>query len=429
MPKKRFNVLIFPAGSEIGLEIYNSLKHNLHIELFGVSGKADHARFVYDKSHYEEGNFYITESDFVSKLNDVISKFNIDLIFPTHDSIVLFLAKNQHVLNARVVTSSAEVAEIAREKRKIYECFKSEWFCPTVYAEPFEDVTFPVFLKPNIGQGGKGTALANSLQELIAMTSNNPDLIPCELLTGEELSVDCFSDRHGNVRFVGPRVRHRVEMGISFNTFSVPLTEEITRIAEALNSRMRFRGAWFFQIKRDRRGVFKLLEFAPRQSSTMGLYRQAGVNFALLSIFDSADIDVEILKNDFRVELDRCLHNSYQTDLEYDCVYIDFDDTLVVNEKVNDMALRFLYQCKNRGIKVFLLTKHRFDIAATLDAFAISRGLFTDIIKINENDDKARWIAHPHSIFIDNYFFDRKLVKEELGIPVFDVDAIECLLV
>ena len=41
---------------------------------------------------------------------------------------------------------------------------------------------------------------------------------------------------------------------------------------------------------------------------------------------------------------------------------------------------------------------------------------------------KSDYIKRENSIFIDNYFKERLEVKEKLGIPVFDVDAIECLI-
>ena len=49
MSQKKINILVFPAGSEIAIEIYHSLKYNLHVEIFGASGKADHSKFIYDE--------------------------------------------------------------------------------------------------------------------------------------------------------------------------------------------------------------------------------------------------------------------------------------------------------------------------------------------------------------------------------------------
>lgn len=208
----------------------------------------------------------------------------------------------------------------------------------------------------------------------------------------------------------------------------VPLTDEINSIAEILNRELEFRGAWFFQIKEDGSSRYKLMEFAARQSSTMSLYRQVGVNFALLSIFDALEMEVKILENNFQVRLDRCLYNRYKTDLHYEWVYMDFDDTIIVDNKVNHTAIRFLYQCRDEKIKVCLLTKHKYDLDASLNNYCIAKNLFDEIILIKPEEGKEDYIKHENSIFIDNYFFDRDIVSKKKGIPVFDVDAIECLL-
>lgn len=428
MIDKKINVLIFPAGSEIGLEIFNSLKYNLHIELFGASGKADHARYIYDENHYVEGDFYFNHPDFIDTFNSVLTKFKIDFIFPTHDSIVLFLAKHREQVKAHVLTSSYETTLIAREKKLTYNLFKSSDFCPEIYEFPYDNISFPVFLKPNIGQGGKGTFVVNSKEELLMKTKNDDDLLACEYLPGDELSIDCFSNKNGELLFIGPRIRSRIEIGISFNTSTVLLTSEIKSIAEKLNDTLKFRGAWFFQLKKDKNEKYKLMEFAARQSSTMALYRQTGVNFALLSIFDAQNLDVKIIHQNFSMNLDRCLFNSYKPGFDYTCVYIDFDDTIIVEDKVNLVALQYLYQCKNNNIKICLLTKHRFDLDESLAKYCLAKNLFDEIILLKFDEEKVNFINPEKSIFIDNYYFDREIVYNELKIPVFDVDAIECLL-
>jgi aspartate 1-decarboxylase len=43
-------------------------------------------------------------------------------------------------------------------------------------------------------------------------------------------------------------------------------------------------------------------------------------------------------------------------------------------------------------------------------------------------EEKFKHIEKEGSIFIDNHFLERAQVHKELGIPVFDVDAIESLI-
>jgi hypothetical protein len=285
-----------------------------------------------------------------------------------------------------------------------------------------------VFLKPDEGQGGKGSFRADDEQDIAFYLRKSPDLIVTEYLPGEELSVDCFTDYKGELLFIGPRTRERVQMGISFRSTAIAVTDEVRRIAHAINDAIALNGAWFFQVKQDGSGRFKLLELAPRQSSTMGLYRHAGVNFALLSLFNALEMPVRILQNDYPLQLDRCLHNRFKAELSYSRVYIDFDETLIVGGHVHDRVLAYLYQCRNRGIEIVLLTKHSHDVGKTLHACGISEHLFSNIVKLSEDQEKWKSIDPDGAIFIDNYWFDRRDVKDRLGIPVFDVDAVECLL-
>jgi hypothetical protein len=428
MPPKR-KVLIFPAGSEIGIEIFHSLKYSHHVEVFGASGKNDHASLLYEPSHYvEDERLYIDAEDFVARLNVYLQRLGIEFIYPTHDSIACFLAERQSLLSAQVITSCAETNRIARYKSETYRVFADFDFCPKVHSTPYSDLAFPVFLKPDDGQGVKGTYRADDAADLSFYLSRFPGLLVTEYLPGDELSVDCFTAFSGELLFVGPRTRERVQMGISFRSTAVKASDDILRIARTLNTTVSLNGAWFFQVKRDILGCWKLLEFAPRQSSTMGLYRHSGVNFALLSLFNALRVPVEILCNDYPLQLDRCLYNRYRADLRYHRVYIDFDETVIAGRHVYGNVMAFLYQCRNAGIEVILITKHRFDLARTLRECAISERLFDRIVLLGDNQEKADFIEPVGAIFIDNHWHDRRAVKMRHGIAVFDVDAVECLL-
>lgn len=424
----KHRALIFPAGSEIGLEIHRSLKYSHHVEVFGASGKSDHASFVYEEGRYFEDAFFVDRPDFIERFNRFLLSLQIEFIYPTHDTIANFLAEHRAELAARIITSCSETNRIARFKSLTYDLFKSFDFGMEVFSASHRDLPFPVFLKPEDGQGGKGTCLAENQEELDFYLKKFPDLLITEYLPGDELSIDCFTDFNGKLLFIGPRTRERVQMGISFRSTEVEVTKEIERIAQCINETLPLNGAWFFQVKKDRNGRFKLMEFAPRQSSTMGLFRHTGVNFALLSLFNALGIQVEILRNDYTVQLDRCLHNRFKANLEYQRVYIDFDETLVIGTHVHEYVMAFLYQCRNRGIKLVLLTKHRHNLTETLRACGIAESLFENIIHLAGSDDKLAFINPVGAIFIDNYWFDRRSVKERFNIPVFDVDGIECLL-
>ncbi|GHB62124.1 carbamoylphosphate synthase large subunit short form [Psychrosphaera saromensis] len=421
------NVLIFPAGSEIGIEVFNSLKYTHHFELFGASGKSDHASYMYRESHYFESDFYIDDVKFVERFNELLTRWNIQFVIPTHDSISYFLATVRHKINAEIITSSEQANKVARFKNITYDVFKQYDFCPKVFNFT-QELDYPVYLKPTDSQGGKGNCLIRNEIELSSYTELADTSVLCEFLPGKEYSVDCFTDFKGNLLFSGPRTRKRIHIGISFRSESVPLTEDIRNIANAINSELKPNGSWFFQIKQDVNGKWKLLEVATRQASTMAVYRANGINFALLSLFNAQEIPTSILNNNNAVSLDRYLGNRFKLAVEYTKIYIDLDETLIADSMVNPQIMAYLYQEKNAGKFIVLITKHKYNLTQTLNELAISEKLFDQIIHLQDSENKVDFIKPDNAIFIDNYFLDRLNVSEKLKIPVFDVDAVECLI-
>lgn len=421
------NILVFPCGSEIGLEIHNSLKFVKGLKLFGGSSVDDHGKFVYE--NYIDGIPSFNEDNFIGKLNEIIEQHHIDFIFPAHDSVVLKLAETQQEINAEVITSPLKTCEICRSKAKTYEFFKDESFVPGVYQSIEEIDHYPVFLKPDVGQGSKGVAVAHNKEDVENLVNKGEELVICELLPGKEYTIDCFTDYKGELRFTGMRERRRVKSGISVNSVTLEVHEQVKEIATIINEKLEFRGMWFFQVKESANGDYKLLEIAPRIAGTMSVHRNQGVNFALLSIFDRLKFDIDIIRNDFDVEVDRAFTNRFNLNIEYKRVYIDFDDTITKEGNVNPYVMMFIYQCVAKNKEIILVTKHIHDISETLANLKIDKNLFDKVIHITKDDDKYKYFDDVTSaIFIDDAFSERKMISDKFGIPVFDIDAIESLI-
>lgn len=423
MSKK--NVLIFPCGSEIGLEVNRALSKDIHFEMFGASSSPDHGRFVY--KNYIEGIPFVDSEDFISAINAVCEKYSIDFIVPAHDSVVLKLAQNAEKLKAKVITSSLETCEIARSKKKTYDVLKDTVLCPKVYNIYDNDINYPVFIKPDVGQGSKGAKKVSNYDELKLEYANNKDIVISELLTGEEYTIDCFTNSAGMLLFAKGRKRARINNGISVNSYPVE-NEKFRAIAEKINSKIKFQGMWFFQLKENVNGELALLEIAPRIAGTMGMYRALGVNFILLALYDASGFDIQLINNDFNIEIDRALFARYKTDVDYDCVYVDLDDTIICDKAVNTDVLKFLYQAKNLNKKIILISKHEKEIAQTLDEHCISAKLFDEVLHLEKTDKKSSFIKEKRAIFIDDSYAERKDVSNTCKIPVFSIDAVETLL-
>jgi hypothetical protein len=296
---------------------------------------------------------------------------------------------------------------------------------PHLYDSPEQVDRFPAFVKPDRGQGSGGVAKVNDFKELVAATAKIQAPIICEYLPGVEYTIDCFSDREKGLLFAGARSRRRTRNGISVNTLTEDLPEA-TDIAKRIGDKLGLRGAWFFQLKRDQNGQLVLLEVAPRIAGAMAAHRVAGVNFPLLSIFEEERLPLSIQPLDCVVELDRALGNRYCHSIKFDTIYIDLDDTLLVNHRINVLAAKLIFQCINDGKTIILLTRHRGDLNSTLKKHRLS-GLFDEIIHLGEAEKKSSHINGNSAIFVDDSFSERMDVALCCNIPTFDCSMIELL--
>lgn len=427
--KENMNILVFPCGTEVGLEIGRSFVGVKNITIFGANSANDHGRFLY--ANYIGDLPYINEESFIESICKVIIEYGIKYIIPAHDEAVLILKNNEQIIGAKVVAPRLELCQLARSKRKTYEELIHCVSVPKIFerGDLGIDTVFPVFIKPDVGQGSKGAYLVSSVKELNEkLSSTDEDYVICEYLPGEEYTVDCFSDKDGVLKSANPRIRNRVLNGISVNTTNVCSdVEEYCKFANQINNRLNVVGAWFFQVKRNGDGELVLLEISMRISGSMALHRVTGVNFSELSLYVAMGMDVEVMQNQFAIEMDRALDNKYILDFDYKHIYMDFDDCVLIDGRVNIQAVSLIYKSHNEGRRVTLLTRHDGDVSQILEKYRL-KNLFDEVVHILNGDEKSKYIKDKNSIFIDDSYRERKSVMETLNIPVFSVDSIECLL-
>jgi len=86
-------VLVFPGGSQLGLEVNRSLRYCKDIELFCAnSNVSNHARYIY-RNYIAASN--ITDENWLRKINEIIGKFKIDFVYPANDDVMMKLSENR----------------------------------------------------------------------------------------------------------------------------------------------------------------------------------------------------------------------------------------------------------------------------------------------------------------------------------------------
>ena len=425
---KHVNILVFPCGSEVALEIHRALKDIPFITLWGASSVADHGKFMY--KNYIEGLPMIHAEDFLDKLNEILEEKSIDYIYPAMDQVVDVLSGRRDALKAELVAPCDDAVHICRNKARTYARLAGVDFLPGVFEDETQVPNFPVIIKPQEGYGSKGFQILRDRDALHhAVTEMNEPFVLCEYLSGEEYTIDCFTNRHGQLQYVNCRNRHRIRNGISVNSKLQQPDDRIREIAVEIGKHIPMRGAWFFQLKRNGQGEYKLLEVATRIAGTMCVQRAAGVNLPLLTVFDMMGYDVQVEPQLNEVEVDRALYNAFRLNKQFTEVYLDFDDTLIVHGRVNEQLMRYIYQCKNNQIPLILITKHDTPIGEDLEKYCIYPKLFKDIIHIRKDQKKCDFITpDKDALFIDDSYAERAQMSAKHKITVLGVDAVECLI-
>lgn len=419
---KKIRVLVFPCGSENAIEINNSLKYSVHVDVFGASSIEDHGRYAF--KNYIDKVPYIGSNEFDSFFSALVKKLKIDVVFATHDTVMEYLSVRADRMKFHLVNGDPESTSIARRKSKTYSVFDQYSWAPRIFKNIDEVDEWPIVVKPDCGQGGQGVVIANDASQANFAINQIIEPVLVEYLPGDEVTVDCFTDNNGMLVCVSPRTRERVKAGISMRSRLLSLEEEINKIALDINLKLLLRGPWFFQLKKNKLNLWKLLEFSCRIAGSMVAQRAQGVNLPLMTIQNYMGREVIALPNKYIDLIERRIVTISKINFFYDTVFVDLDDTLIIDGCAVPLVLSFLYQAIGEKKIIKLITRHTLNIESTLKKAKIYPELFDEIIHITDNSSKANYITE-RSIFIDNHFPERYEVAIKKCVPVFDVDSLE----
>jgi carbamoyl-phosphate synthase large subunit len=421
-PPPKWRVLVFPGGTEIGLEIRQALAQAKEVELFSAGADlSNHAPFVFQRHFCLP---LVNQPGWFEALQRFVAEKHITHIFPAHDELVTALSARTHLLGAKVITSPAETCALTRSKTQTLQRLSGIVPTPRLFTSPDAVDRYPVFVKPDRGQGAQGASRANNRPELDALLAADPTRIILEYLPGDEFTVDCFSDRERGLLYASGRQRRRIRAGIAMD--SVPIDrEEFGKLAHKISEQIPLWGAWFYQLKADAGGTLRLLEVAPRVGGTSCVSRVRGVNLPLLSLYEAERIPVNVIPQTFTVELDRALVNRYRHTLSFSTVYVDLDDTLIVRGRVNSGLVRVLFDFVNQGKRLILITRHAGDLYATLNRHRLN-GLFDEVIHLKAGEPKSHHISESNALFIDDSFKERQDAATA-GVIVMDPGMTELL--
>ncbi len=266
------NLLITGVGGPAGICFAKSLSEIKELNLIGANAEND------DMAKKFLQRFYIlpfaNNPDFINYINEIIKKERIDLLIPLVDEELSVVSENVEKINCRVLVSPKETIELTTNKKKTYE--KLSKFLPKRFDKDF--YSLPLLAKPAISRGGRDINIVHSQEDLEKFDSNK--YVFQEILESPEYTVDALFDFFGTPLVIVPRIRSRVEGGISV-TGKVVLNEEIISKVREISKILKFVGPVNFQFMNSKEG-FKLMEINSRSSGGMGITINSGVDIPKL---------------------------------------------------------------------------------------------------------------------------------------------------
>ena len=425
MNEKKINVLLFPSCAEVAMATHECLKNNRLINIFGASSNGSVSKNSF--KNLITGIPNVKSPEFVKEINNIIEKFNIDILYPCNDISAYEISKNSDKINAKIIGSSFLTNEVAFFKSKTYHILKDIVDVPKIFNNTKNINEFPVFLKPDSGHSAINTFKVDNLDEIQFYISKFNNLLICEYLPGDEYTIDCFTDKYGKLLYAQARQRVSIKSGMSSQTILVNDNSLFFEMALKINDKLKFRNGWFFQVKKNINDKLYLMEISTRPAGNSEISLANNVNIPMLSIYDIMDYDIEIIDKKLDVEMCKIFTSKYNFNTNsFDSVYIDLDDTIIIDNMVNTDAIKFLYECINLKKEIFLITRHKFNVMETLDEFKIPSTIFNKIIHVKDGTCKSDYIDKntiSKTIFIDDSFRERKdFIK--IGVNSYDVNMI-----
>lgn len=276
-----------------------------------------HSRFIHA--------FYpFKAKDFLPYLLDIVSKEKIGLIIPMSDYMADFLSRHKQQIESECraycpVPEYSTFIQGADKSSLMSFCAEHGFAHPRTFAlsdtnieKAADEVGFPAIIKPNRSVGARGITPVRSLKELQVKYPDINKRYGCCTL---QEYIDCEGDPYYNVMLYRSRdgkilgytiieiLRYfPIKAGSSSlcRTVEEPaLLAECTKVLDKLN----WEGMADFDVLRNKKGEYKIIEINPRVPASLRAADIAGVNFPEIMLHDALGLP----KKDYSYQTNRYL--------------------------------------------------------------------------------------------------------------------------
>jgi carbamoyl-phosphate synthase large subunit len=287
------SVLVTGAGGPAAIAVLKSLRADPSVRLIAA-----------DMDGWAAGLYLVPPADrtiipagaapgFARALLARCQELGADIVIPTVDSELRPLAAARHEFEQagvalmlppdRALALTLDKLALARACAGIVAVPRTECLDETVDPGSW---AYPVIVKPRTGSGSRDISTIMSADELkaaLSATEPGSGFLVQEYLPGEEYSIDVLSDAEGRVVAGVPRVRARVDSGVSVAGRTLHDCE-LERFGATVAATVGLTYIANVQVRRDHAGDPALLEVNPRAPGSLSLTVASGVDMPRLAL-------------------------------------------------------------------------------------------------------------------------------------------------
>lgn len=216
---------------------------------------------------------YAFDADYIASINEIICKEKVDLVIPSTDYEVYYLALNKEVVNAQIVTCDAERAKMFLDKYLTYQCFETNSipFAKSWLPSTFDFSCAEYIAKPREGRGSRGILLNPPAPQNL----NDAYMIQ-PLHKGIEITTAVYATRKGTLHGVFSMER-QLENGTTSQTIvNDSYDDSFSKIAQQIINLGGIRGSFNLQSIIDENGTIFPFEVNGRISGTNSIRHNLG---------------------------------------------------------------------------------------------------------------------------------------------------------
>lgn len=287
---KKIRILLGSCGGLTGLylsKLFKKIDSNLY-EIFGFdANNKNPTKFFLDKFIVIPNSS--DEEHFLSSLIQLLNNEKIDVYLPLHSSEIRVISKYEDYIkslsNTKFIVSEFRSFMFLDNKKNLYISLADLGIrVPKIFDENTPPLSneFPIFFKPEIGSGSKGTMIVETKEEFEFLKKQKGIFL--EFLNGTEYTVDAIFDQEGKLLGYNQRIRLKTLGGaaiVTQNNYEVDVGDYLALIS----SHYKIKGPANFQFFKTFENEIVFTDVNLRfPSGGLPLSVESGINIPLITI-------------------------------------------------------------------------------------------------------------------------------------------------